>query len=197
MPLGILSIVAERITPNTGHMADRLRIQSGHSWIRQKTPWIFLPVSGRNGFPGHDSSMYKIIVNAFPHSMHDFMTSPKALLRVLMYRRSARGLQYSHGPTPGMPRSTCWMTVPYGVTERPCCTDASCKVRRNLRSESFVQSRPARCNVSKALHIPVFVPHQSNARTSVSGNICASDGRARFLLSMEDDDAIAEDDAKR
>ena len=60
-----------------------------------------------------------------------------------------------------------------------------------------MQSRPALCNVDKALHIPVFVPHESNFRTSVSGINSFSDGRARFLLWVEDDDAIAEDNAKR
>ena len=158
-------------------------------------PWAFLPFSGRNGFPGHNSSKYRIIVKARPFSMHDFMTSPKALLSVLMYRRYARGLQYSHGATLGMQRSTCWATVPYGVTQRPCCTDAFCNVRRNLRFESFAHKRPARCNVSKAVHIPVFVPQRSNVRTSPSGSSCASDGRLRFLPSTDDDDAIAEDDA--
>ena len=154
-------------------------------------------MSGRYGFPGHNSSMYKITVNGLPGSMHDFMTSPKSSLRPLMYRRSARGLQYSHGPMPGMRRSTCWMTVPYGVIWRPCCTVASSKVRRNFRTESSVQSRPALCNVAKALHIPVFVPHRSNVRTSFAGSSSFSDCRERFLPSFDDDDAIAEDNANR
>ena len=53
--------------------------------------------------------------------------------------------------------------------------------------------RPARCNVSKAVHIPVFVPHRSNARTSLSDIDCASDGRARFFVPVDEDDAIVHD----
>ena len=160
-------------------------------------PWSFLPFSGRYGFPGHNSSMYRIIVKDTPFTMHDLMTSPKALLSVLIYRRYASGLQYSHGSTPGMPRSTFWITVPYAVTALPCCTDAFCNVRRNLRLESFVHKRPARCNVSKAVHIPVLVPQRSNVRTSPGCISCASDCRLRLLPSTDDDDAIAEDDATR
>ena len=60
-----------------------------------------------------------------------------------------------------------------------------------------MQRRPARCNVAKALHIPVFVPHESNFLTSDSGINSFSDGRARFLLPVEEDDAIAADNTKR
>ena len=87
--------------------------------------------------------------------------------------------------------------LPYGVSMRPCATVASSKVRRSFRTESFVQRRPQSCNVVKALHIPVFVPHPSNFRTSESGIASFSDGRARFLLQVEEDDAIAEDKTKR
>ena len=96
---------------------------------------------------------------------------------------------------PGMRRSTSWMTGPYGVIWRPCCTVASCKVRRNFRTESSVQSRPAVCSVAKALHIPVFVPHWSNVRTSFAGSSSCSDARERLMPSFDVDDAIAEDNA--
>ena len=66
----------------------------------------------------------------------------------------------------------------------------------HFRLLSAVERRPAFCSVSKALHIPVLVPHPSNARTSFPDSKSFNDGRPRFLLPPDDDDAIAEKDAE-
>ena len=66
-----------------------------------------------------------------------------------------------------------------------------------LPPEKGYTDTPAVCSVAKALHIPVFVPHWSNVRTSFAGSSSCSDARERFLPSFDDDDAIAEDNANR